>query len=422
MLLRTLIYSLFLTLSLAAEAALEVLKEQPVTQAQSLTFKSKLLTNPPKVDVYLPSDYHQTSEQVHYPLILTLDGWALSQTVSGVVSHLGNTASMPKAIVVAINSNDEYAWGPEIFVSQSGWNDSKDTRLDGFSGGEANKYLTFLEQELLPLLDTRYRTNDFRILIGMSPSAAFALHTLWKAPNLFDAHFVFAASDVIGMGYTPDSTFIDKIATSLAKEPNRKGYLYVASAQREADKNPARQKNVDALIQALTPYTNRNFKLKAEHIPNFGHYPMALPGLLNALDLVFPREKFGMSGKFSEFLKTDAPFENLIAYYETLSKNVGFKVYPNPDLRRNSASLRVAGYRLRNKGKYDEAEKVYRLWLEISPNSIKAKYGLGMVYAEKGVNHIAIQHFEDALQLATQHQSPLLGLIQGKLSEVKAAN
>lgn len=421
MFIRIVIWVLLLTANYA-QASVKVIEEQPIAVAQSLTLKSGILDTPPKIEVYLPSDYNQTSERIRYPLILTLDGWALSQTVSGVVNHLSNTASMPKAIVVAINSDNDYAWGPKIYASNSGWNDAKNTRLSGFSAGEADKHLDFVKQELLPLLDKRYRTNNFRILIGMSPSAAFALHTLWKAPNLFDAHFVFAATDVIGMGYTPDTTFIDKIAESLAKEPNRKGYLYVASAQREADKKPQRQDNINALIKALTPYTEKNFKLRAEHIPTFGHYPMALPGLISALDLVFPREKFGMSGKFSEFLKTDDPFKALTHYYDGLSAEVGFEVYPNPDLRRNSASLRVAGYRLRNNGEYAQAEKVYKLWLDIAPNSIKAKYGLGAVYEAKGEKQLATEHFNAALKLAKQENSPLIGVIEEKLTHLTLAN
>lgn len=421
MFIKTAIFTLLLVTSYSY-ATLKVIDEQPLVTAQSLAFKSEILESPPKVDIYLPSDYHETAETIRYPLILTLDGWALSQTVSGVVNHLSNTASMPKAIVVAIDSDNEYAWGPNLYVSNSGWNNPKDSRLDGFSGGEADKYLTFLEQELLPLLDSRYHTNDFRILIGMSPSATFTLHTLWKAPELFDAHFVFAATDVIGMGYTPDTTFVDKIAESLAKEPNRKGYLYVASAQREADRKPQRQENVDALIEALAPYTAKNFKLKAEHIPNFGHYPMALPGLLSALDLVFPREKFGMSGKFGEFLKTEKPFDTITAYYKDLSAQVGFDIYPNPDLRRNAASLRVAGYRLRNKGEYEQAEKIYQLWLDMVPNSVKAKYGLAAVYEAKGEKSLAATHFSQALNIAKQIDSPLVKVIEEKLVKLNTAD
>ena len=398
---------------------LKVTDQRPLALADELTFSSDILETPPNIHVYLPADYHQSADHVRYPLILTLDGWALSQSVAGVVHHLGNTASMPKAVVVAIDSDDDYGWGPEIYPAQSGWKAPQDKLLKGFSRGGADLHLQFLEKELLPFIDKHYRTNEFRIIIGMSPSAAFALHTFWKAPDLFDAHFVFAATDVIGMGYTPDSTFIDKMAQSLAHSPNRKGYLYVASAQKEADKNPARAVNVDALIKALSPYTNKNFRLRVEHIPDFGHYPMALPGLLNALDLVFPRKDFDMSGKFSSFLAQDEPFEVITQYYETLSEQVGFTILPNADLRRNASCLRVAGYRLRNQKKFDDAEKVYHLWQEISPASVKAAYGLAALYQAKEENSEAITHFKQAKKLAEEQSSPLLSHINEQLSALE---
>lgn len=395
---------------------LKVIKEQSLPLAQELGLSSVILNNPPKLHVYLPADYHLTADHIRYPLIVTMDGWALSQTVAGVVNHLGNTASMPKAIVVAIDSDDDYAWGPEIYASESGWKVSKDQRLKSFSAGGADKYLKFFNDELLPLIDKRYRTNDFRVLIGMSPSAAFALHTFWKAPEMFDAHFVFAATDVIGMGYTPDSTFIDKMAESLAKTPERKGYLYVGSAKREADDNPARNKNVAALQKAFAPYTNKNFHLKVEHIADFGHYPMALPGFINAIDLVFPRKDFDMSSKFKTFLAQEEPFSALTNYYDKLSNQVGFKVYPNADLRRNANSLRVAGYRLRNQKKYEASEKVYRLWLDIQPTSIKAWYGLGALYEARNNKEKAKEFFVKAHNLAQKQQSPLIEITAEKVS------
>ena len=404
-----------LTLKVQSQS-LKVVKEQTLPLAQEVELKSAILDSPPKLNVYLPEGYHESAEHIRYPLILTMDGWALSQSVAGVVSHLGKTASMPKAIVIAIDCDQDYAWGPEIYASESGWKVPKEQRLEGFSSGGADKHLQFLQQELLPFIDQRYRTNDFRILIGMSPSAAFALHTFWKAPEMFDAHFVFAATDVIGMGYTPDSTFIDKMAQSLAKTPERKGYLYVGSAKREADDNPARYKSVAALKKAFAPYTNENFHLKVEHIADFGHYPMALPGLLNAIDLVFPRKDFDMSSKFKTFLAQEDPFLALTDYYDKLSDQVGFKIYPNADLRRNANSLRVAGYRLRNQKKYDASEKVYRLWLDIQPTSIKAWYGMGALYEAQNHLEKAKEFFVKAHKLAQKQRSPLIEITAKKVS------
>lgn len=413
---------LLLMVSLSANAtspASLVKEEAPLSHAVALTLHSAILKAPPQVHVYLPEGYHEMAEHIRYPVIYTLDGWTLSQSVAGVVAHLGQTASMPKAIVVALDSDDDYAWGPAIYASQSGWKAAPDTRLEGFAKGQADDYLAFMQKELIPLIDERYRTHDFRMLIGMSPSAAFALHTLWKAPELFHAHFVFAATDVIGMGYTPESTFAGKLAESLAATPDRRGYLYVASAKGEADTNPARARNVQALQTALAPYTARNFRLKVEHIDNFGHYPMAMPGLLNALNLVFPRKDFDMSWKFKTLLAQDDPVEALFALYDKLSAQVGFEVTPNTDLRRNANCLRVMSYRLRAQKKYAESERLYRYWIDASPKAVKAWAGLAATQEAAGDPNGALENYRQAEKFARAQQSPLLPHIEKAMQNLQ---
>jgi len=396
---------------------------QPLSFGNEINLPSTYLKVPQTIHVYLPLGYEQAAEHIRYPVIYTLDGWALSQTVSGVVNHLGNTGSMPKAIVVAINSDDEFAYGPKLYASNSGWGKDPKVRLDGFSGGQADTYLKFIQRELIPFIDGQYRTHQFRVLIGMSPTATFALHTFWKTPELFDAHFLFAATDVLGMGYTPDTTFVDKIAESLAKNPERKGYLYIASAQREAVKKPVRLENIAALKTAVATYTKKNFKLRAEHIDNFGHYPMAVPGLLSAIDLVFPRNDWGMSGRYNKFVSQDGnPLQNVLAYYETLSDSVGFTVTPYTDLRRNSACYRVMAYRLRDNKRFKESEQIYLRWIQDAPNAAKPYAGLAQTYAAMGEFDKALRYGEKSVELAKRNRSPSLVYYHEKLEELRQSS
>lgn len=354
--------------------------QQALPFGVQVALDSKVLKQPQTLHIYTPTDYDQAANHIRYPVIYTLDGWLLSHSVSGIVGHLGNTAAMPKAIVVAIHSNNEFDYSPSLYASNSGWGKDPNQRLSGFAGGQADTYLEFIQSELIPYIDSNYRSNDFRILIGMSPTAAFTLHTLWKAPSLFDGHFVFAATDVLGMGYTPQTTFIDKFAESLAKDPDRKGYLYIASAKRETDNKPQRNQNIAALKKALAPY--KNFKVRAEHIDNFGHYPVALPGLMSALDLVFPREKWEAKGLFRTLTqKPGNALGNIKAYYQELSKDVGFTAYPNADLRRNATCYRVIANQLGGQKRFTEVKEIYQQWLKDYPNSAKAIAGLKRVEA-----------------------------------------
>jgi len=399
----------------------ELGRSEPILHIQEVNLSSEFIEDTPIIQVFLPKNYHLMADHVRYPVIYTLDGWLLSESVSGIVSHLSQSAAIPNVIVVAIHNNKDYEWGPELYASQSGWNIPPNERLDGFSQGYADKHLSYIEHELIPFIDKKFRTSNFRVLIGLSPSAAFALHSFWKAPELFDAHFVFAALDVIGMGYSPSSTIIQKIEESLSENPQRKGYLYVASAKHEVNKNAVLARNIETLRTALKPYTDSNFKLRVESIENYGHYPMAIPALLSALDLVFPSETWDMNWKYEVFLKQSDPVEALLSSFNALSKSIGFEVFPHTDLRRNANCLRVFGYKLRNKGRLDAAERIYQLWIKLSPKDPKAWLGLAQTSEDLGRLSDAISAYTTAKEYALD-DAVLYKFIDKRLSSLNSAN
>jgi len=398
--------------TLASENESIVVK--PLNYGSELSFHSQVLNEQQVFDLYLPEGYDKDADFIKYPVIYTLDGWALSQSVSGIVSHLGKTAGMPKAIVVAIKTS-KMKYGPKIYASKSGGQNAADTRLEGFSGGYADDYLKFMKEELIPFIDNKYRTNDFRIIIGMSPTAAFALHTFWKAPELFDAHFLFAATDVIGMGYTPQTTFIDKIIESLENNPNRKGYLYIASAENEAKRRPKRVDNVNELKHRLKPFTSKNFKAKIEHIANYWHYPMALPGLLAAIEMVFPANEWT---KYRELAKQEGKvLKNIEEHFARLSNQVGFTIYPNANLNRNINCFRAFGYRLLGQGKVSDAIDLFRRWTEYQPKEANAFDSLADALEKSGKLEQAIEARKQAVYVAELTQDGYLNIYRKNLNQ-----
>ena len=54
------------------------------------------------------------------------------------------------------------------------------------SSGHADRFRRFLEEELVPYVDTHFRTQPFRILAGHSHGGLFAIHALLSG-DAFDA-------------------------------------------------------------------------------------------------------------------------------------------------------------------------------------------------------------------------------------------
>ncbi|AOT07588.1 alpha/beta hydrolase-fold protein [Pseudoalteromonas luteoviolacea] len=370
-------------------------------------YLSEILESRQKIDIYLPKDYELGAENIRYPVIYTLDGWTLSELVGGVVRHLSQTASMPEAIVVSIDQNSAKGITPQLYNSRSGWSDNPKDKAFWSDENGAEEYLNFLKNELMPFIDQHYRTNDFKALIGMSPTASFAMHSLITQPELFDAHFMFAATDVIGMGYTPETTLIDSLVQTLSKRPEHKGFLYVASSMREAHKQPAQQNNSEALTDALKPF--KNFKVKVEHIKNYGHYPMAVQGLLSGLDLIFPRAKFDSStilNHMRENPQNGTVTQQLTQHYQELSEYIGFEIKPYSNLTRNANSLRSVTRMLRKEGRFDEAVELGELWVKQQPKSAYAHHKLSETYLAAGLYKAAKKQNLQSLSIAKANKDP----------------
>ena len=159
---------------------------------------------------------------------------------------------MSEAIVVSLESLGAI---PEIHTNGM-W--SAET-LGG--GSDPEPYLRHLEEEVFPYLERTYRANDYRMIVGVSGSSLFPIHTFTAAPDLFDSYVLIAAADMIGMGYAPGQTFIDAFAGSLEKTPARGVKLYLGTAEDDLEKREDYLQNID-LIEISSPNEYLNHLLQ----------------------------------------------------------------------------------------------------------------------------------------------------------------
>ena len=171
---------------------------------QSFSFESKVLAQPVRLDIALPPDYATSRDR--YPVLLAFQNPATS--VIGVVDAMSRAAAVPNMIVVAAAvPGDLFSLYPR----------------EGLEGsGRGPQVLEFLRSELEPLIDARYRTVPYRILLTHSASALFSLWALFADPEAIQAVLaagpMFAEADfarVAGM-----------IERALASRPARAQFLF----------------------------------------------------------------------------------------------------------------------------------------------------------------------------------------------------
>ncbi len=142
---------------------------------------------------------------------------------------------------------------------------SIDNIFNTILGGIIYVYSKFIEKELIPFIESEYRADRFRILMGESNSAMFAIFAFIKKPELFSGYI--ASSPEL------DSCFdyFAKISETALKSNKIKGkYLYMI----HGDKDVKRViKSVPKYIEILKKNAPKELKWKYEVLKNEGHVP-----------------------------------------------------------------------------------------------------------------------------------------------------
>lgn len=154
-------------------------------QPQRVQVSSKVFGRARPVDVSLPRNYDRDST-ARYPVIYVLDGESLGDLTAATVRFYSSTNVMPRAIVVAIPNEDRNRDFTPAPVGTF-------TPPTPTSGG-ADKFLSFLESDVMPAVEQRYRTLPFRVLIGHSLGGLFAAHAAAARPGMFNAFVIMEPS------------------------------------------------------------------------------------------------------------------------------------------------------------------------------------------------------------------------------------
>lgn len=133
--------------------------------------------------VLLPPSYRDTNRA--FPVVYLLDAQWDFPLVSGLIEDQRSDRTMPEVILVGIT------WGgPSPDYDDSRQRDLTPTKWGIFPHtGNGPGFLAFLRDQLIPFVDSAYRTNKSdRILMGNSLGGLFTLYTLFHQTALFSGY------------------------------------------------------------------------------------------------------------------------------------------------------------------------------------------------------------------------------------------
>ena len=388
-------------------------ESNPLTYARQIVIQSAILNEIRTVNVFLPESFNRSSAQRTYPVLLLLEDEFFLMTC-GVIKHLSAVERIPETIVVSL-VDDPYI--PKLYTNGSDFWPKEWKQLP--FGGDPDPFTRHLEQELFPYLKANYRANNFRMIMGLSGTSIYTLHAFTKEPDLFDAHIAIASGDILGMGYDEGESFIDLIVRDFQDAPDRKGYLYVTSADSDTEPNsPMIRENLENLEERLAPYRSENFKFISKIFPNERHYDVALPALSEALELIFPIKSW--SAEYREIIKAPSPaMKNIDDHFRKLSEQYGFEILPKTERWNSGNSLSRIGPNLLRQGKTVEAIEVIERWAELDPKSIPALDNLSKAYEANSQIEKALSTLEEAYKISNELEREESGEFQIRIDQLK---
>ena len=157
------------------------------------TLKSRFVDQEYKLQIFLPPGYADASKS--FPVLYLLDGDKSFGMARDIVDWLIFNREIPQIIIVGIAYDEgSKAWWDKRSRDYTPWKDRTKVWGDWPLAGGADNFKKFIQEELVPFIDSNYRTvkND-RTIAGLSFGGLFAAYVLFTEPSLFQRYIMSGA-------------------------------------------------------------------------------------------------------------------------------------------------------------------------------------------------------------------------------------
>lgn len=147
----------------------------PIINGHLYKIFSKILNEERTLLIHLPDGYEKSRKR--YPVILQLDGYEqiyLSRLAEA--KRLLEEDLIPEFIYVAVANIDR---NRDMYPFKTPYHRT---------AGGADNFVKFISDELIPYINTKFRTSSHKTLIGFSASGLFTFYYFLTKPETFDAY------------------------------------------------------------------------------------------------------------------------------------------------------------------------------------------------------------------------------------------
>ncbi len=257
-------------------------KSKPFILGLINEIKSIELSENRVLNIYLPEGYNKT-DTIKYPVIYLLDGSADEDFIHIVGLVQFNSFEwinqIPKSIVVGIATVDrrrDFTFPTTI----------KEDVKRYPSSGHSDRFIAFIEKELQPYINTRFKTTNDKTIIGQSLGGLLATEILFTRPHLFNRYLIISPSL-----WWNNGSLLNQPFQIQNKHIDHQTDIYIGVGKEGLTPTTIpRVMEVDAnlLSEKIRGAKNNSVKAVYDYLPQEDHATIMHQAVSNAIKLLFP--------------------------------------------------------------------------------------------------------------------------------------
>jgi len=333
---------------------------------------SAILNEERPIIISLPKDYDAT--EARYPVLYLTDGLQNIWHTIGTLEVLTRTGGTPPMIVVGIESTNRLRdFTPTVSENHPG------------SGG-GKKFLEFIEKELIPFIESNYRTNDFQVLEGHSLGGLFAASALMEKPDLFDGFIVMSPA----MWWNGEE-LTQKAKSFFSIHPDLEKAMFFGIGTGESGAEYGMRKELKNFVDVLSENQPKNLRFERKEMEGEGHMSSVLLSNYHGLKFIFS------DMEFPESLAESYSDQKFLSHENHIMNKYGKAAKQSAELYVSLAAF------LRQQERYLEAITVLKRSVEAYPFDVGLMNFLGNTYELANYNEGAINVYKKAIETSRKY-------------------
>lgn len=249
------------------------------------TLDSKILAEKRILNVYLPEGYNP-KDSIAYPVVYLLDGSADEDFIHIVGLYQFNTFSwidrVPKSIIVGIANVDrkrDFTYPSTI---------ASDTKLIP-SSGKSDRFMAFIEKELQPYINSKFKTTASKTIIGQSLGGLFATEVLLKKPQLFTNYIIISPSL-----WWDNGSLLQLDGAILKSDFKQKTSIYIGVGKEGLCPSAiphVMEVDANLLVEKIKATKSNTLSVYFDYLPEEDHATITHQAVFNALRMLYPKKE-----------------------------------------------------------------------------------------------------------------------------------